>query len=511
MPALNPFTGGPEATLACIQLDWRFSTHPNGYYKFLEPCDHSLYKNGDSWTEELGFTKHGFKTAFNKIGSRYKSRSEFAKIQHESYELLSPSGQILVNNIVSTLCDSGYFLGDNLSAWKELSAETSLQFIAALQNIAESTHDEGTLCDIHRMLMRVFDGNFYLSFLDRRSGMTYYCRYHQKVNTMLADVLNDQPSCKPDGSRDGEGNDGRRFLESKKPTSRNLNPLFLESKNPTSPSYKETKKTAREDKQREAAAREGGENIDQRQDKLEDKTAAANCFLEKEEMVISDNNFPEEVNNFVTTPASLATPSDDEHASSLAAAQNVHRITPNPTLANIVETKEKQADSVFPPCVPHGLVSEATELGEKLTPTQRRKLIAQAESRKLFDKIKPAFGSLTFDDFIQNVEHVVLDKKKFTHSNDSFEHKLNTVCKQFSTGNIDLPLLKAREDGARKASSSILAEIRARQMEISGAIASLQKFNHTPDGVKSFKQVIEKNKLAIESLKGKLREMEVSA
>ena len=523
MPALNPFTGGPEATLACIQLDWRFSTHPSGYYKFLEPCKHPLYKNGDSWTEELGFTKHGFKTAFNKIGVRYKSRSEFAKIQHESYQSLPSSGQAMIDNIIKSLCNVTYFSGDLISAWKELPADISLQFIARLQDIIKSTQDMESLQNAHLMLMRIFDDNFYLSFLDRRSGITYYCRYNEKVNTMLADVLNESPGCNPDGSMGGGENEGRRFRESKNPTSRSKGSGFLESKNPTSPSYKETKKTDREDKQREAAAIKAGENVDESHNALEAKTAAANCFLGKEEALISENNLPEEINNFVTMPASLATLSDDEQTTSLAAAQSFHRRTPSPTLAtiastsgmsacaNTVETQEKLADSGFPPCIPHGLVSEATALGEKLTPTQRGKLIAQAESRQLFDKVKPAFGALTFADFIENIEHVVLDKKKFTHSNDSFEHKLNTVCKQFSTGNIDLPLLKAREDGARKASSSILAEIRARQMEISGAMASLQKFNHIPDGVKSFEKEIEKNKLAIESLKGKLREMEVSA
>ena len=61
------------------QLDYWFEGHPEGYYKFLMPSDHPAYKIGDSWTEELGMSKDEFRTAFDKIGIRYKSKSEFDK------------------------------------------------------------------------------------------------------------------------------------------------------------------------------------------------------------------------------------------------------------------------------------------------------------------------------------------------------------------------------------------------------------------------------------------------
>jgi len=38
------------------------------FYKFKEPCNHSLYKKGESWCEELGFTRFEFETALSKIG-----------------------------------------------------------------------------------------------------------------------------------------------------------------------------------------------------------------------------------------------------------------------------------------------------------------------------------------------------------------------------------------------------------------------------------------------------------
>ena len=65
--------------LVMQQLDYWFENHPEGFYKFLLPSDHPAYKDGDSWTEELGMSVDEFRTAFDKIGHRYKSKSEFDK------------------------------------------------------------------------------------------------------------------------------------------------------------------------------------------------------------------------------------------------------------------------------------------------------------------------------------------------------------------------------------------------------------------------------------------------
>jgi hypothetical protein len=74
---LHPISGGVLGCLVMQQLDYWFEGHPEGFYKFLEPSDHPAYKDGDSWTEELGMSRHEFRTAFDKIGIRYKSKSDF--------------------------------------------------------------------------------------------------------------------------------------------------------------------------------------------------------------------------------------------------------------------------------------------------------------------------------------------------------------------------------------------------------------------------------------------------
>lgn len=63
------------------QLEYWFSKYPKGFYKFLEPCKHPLYKVGDSWTEEIGYSRPVFNKAFDTIGIRYNSKSEFTKAE----------------------------------------------------------------------------------------------------------------------------------------------------------------------------------------------------------------------------------------------------------------------------------------------------------------------------------------------------------------------------------------------------------------------------------------------
>lgn len=77
-PQLNQITGSVTASLLLCQLEYWFDkTHHKAFYKFLSPCEDTRYKSGDSWTEELGFSKAEFRNAFNKIGTVYKSKRAY--------------------------------------------------------------------------------------------------------------------------------------------------------------------------------------------------------------------------------------------------------------------------------------------------------------------------------------------------------------------------------------------------------------------------------------------------
>lgn len=65
---LNIITGSVTATILLQQIIFRYVSNQNkAFYKFIEPCKHEKYKDGDSWCEELGFTRKEFLTAIKKL------------------------------------------------------------------------------------------------------------------------------------------------------------------------------------------------------------------------------------------------------------------------------------------------------------------------------------------------------------------------------------------------------------------------------------------------------------
>jgi len=81
LPTDKPFDLNfkPSSTIAFIisRLEFWFKVKKTEFYKFCEPCDHPLYKKGDSWVEEIGCVRISFNRCFDKIGTRYKSKTDF--------------------------------------------------------------------------------------------------------------------------------------------------------------------------------------------------------------------------------------------------------------------------------------------------------------------------------------------------------------------------------------------------------------------------------------------------
>ena len=87
-PNLNEITGSVTASILMMQLEYWFAKKEGQeFFKFTEPLDHPLYKEGDSWVEELNFGKDEFKGAFNRIGICYKSKSRFASKLKENEDV----------------------------------------------------------------------------------------------------------------------------------------------------------------------------------------------------------------------------------------------------------------------------------------------------------------------------------------------------------------------------------------------------------------------------------------
>ncbi|RQZ31779.1 hypothetical protein DIE14_02415 [Burkholderia sp. Bp9017] len=75
---LMPLAQSVTSCLLMQQLDYWFSTYPEGFWKFQDIAPkHPWYKPGTSWAEELGFSVKEFRTAFDNIGVRYNSKSDW--------------------------------------------------------------------------------------------------------------------------------------------------------------------------------------------------------------------------------------------------------------------------------------------------------------------------------------------------------------------------------------------------------------------------------------------------
>jgi len=80
VPELRPIAGSVTATILMQQLDYWFERHPDGFYKFQDASpDNPAYKSGDSWVEELEFSVAELRNAFDQIGHRHKSKTEWAE------------------------------------------------------------------------------------------------------------------------------------------------------------------------------------------------------------------------------------------------------------------------------------------------------------------------------------------------------------------------------------------------------------------------------------------------
>lgn len=80
VPELRPVAGSVTATILMQQLDYWFERHPDGFYKFQDASpDNPAYKSGDSWAEELNFSVAELRNAFDQIGHRHKSKTEWSE------------------------------------------------------------------------------------------------------------------------------------------------------------------------------------------------------------------------------------------------------------------------------------------------------------------------------------------------------------------------------------------------------------------------------------------------
>lgn len=228
------------------QLDYWFERYPDGFYKFMEPSEHPLFKVGQSWTEELFISRLEFISAFEQVGIRYRSKSEYEKAPdkfqgryYASYldrktnlthyvrnhtltnltlaSLKSPLA--ITRNSIPYVGDIRHITGSVTGclvmqqldywfeqyqdgfykflepsshakyvsgrSWTEELGISAYEFNTAISKIAYK-HKSKTSFE---SAADKFNGMLYASYLDKREGLTYYFRNHEIVDAKLDEIV----------------------------------------------------------------------------------------------------------------------------------------------------------------------------------------------------------------------------------------------------------------------------------------------------------------------------------
>jgi hypothetical protein len=112
-PELRSYCKSVTACILMTQLDFWFASMPDGFYKFLSPCNHYAYKPKDSWTEELGFSEDEFRSAYEHIGVKYASKTKYQEALDSGIDPFKGKCYLAYRDVVNGLT---YFLRNHAVA-----------------------------------------------------------------------------------------------------------------------------------------------------------------------------------------------------------------------------------------------------------------------------------------------------------------------------------------------------------------------------------------------------------
>lgn len=83
-PSLKSVTKSTNGAILIQQIAWYwYSNKERPFYKFIQPCEHSNYREGDSWCEELNFTYSEFTTALAKFAAKVEGGMKKTELEKQ--------------------------------------------------------------------------------------------------------------------------------------------------------------------------------------------------------------------------------------------------------------------------------------------------------------------------------------------------------------------------------------------------------------------------------------------
>lgn len=140
-PAYRKIAKNVVGCIVFQQLEYWFrKVSGQPFFKFLAPCHNKrpLYRDGDSWTEELGISELEFRTAFDGIGIRYASKTEYLKAASEGREFRRGDEEVLYCSFHDKKTGLTYYVRNHRYVDERIAS------LLAVDEGSSSTVDEGS-------------------------------------------------------------------------------------------------------------------------------------------------------------------------------------------------------------------------------------------------------------------------------------------------------------------------------------------------------------------------------
>jgi len=212
------------------------------YYKFSTPCNHPQYRVGDSWIEETGLNKYELRKGFDVLRTHYKSIAIFNEaltraeqtadiyiLSAEKYTQLACTSDFSPFKVKNSYI---FLIGENKIMWLDhhkkmplsikiktfVNGDTIQKIIQIIDAIGyddkqifslrEQGVDDAIILELvkaitvitHQRCPIVFNGKYYLSYVDVKNNMTYYLRNDVLMDGLLNEVVKNKTP------QDKEGN-----------------------------------------------------------------------------------------------------------------------------------------------------------------------------------------------------------------------------------------------------------------------------------------------------------------
>lgn len=152
---LRLITHSALSSILAARLQYLFEREGNeeGFFKFLKPCGHPNYRQGESWSEELGFSEKEFHSAFENIGVTYDSKANFEAAKESKHGIFAKQIEVPQYDCTAMPNDDG----KTVTRRTKVSSEIKLQ---------------------------VF---YFCRFVDKKTNLTWYLKNYDK--DILTDAL----------------------------------------------------------------------------------------------------------------------------------------------------------------------------------------------------------------------------------------------------------------------------------------------------------------------------------